>query len=96
MFIYLSEDGYGVYVENDGDDMWVSVRHKGERLFECIAGDFEQYARARNYVANAYRNFYPANYVSERMKPNDGRARVFNLAKEAQRIDYVLERAMYM
>lgn len=94
MTMFVSKDGYAVYVESDGDDMWVSVRRHGKRLHECIVGCVGDYDRAKDYVREAYRQFYPANYVSEWMDAKDSRQRVIALAQEACGIDYALEMAM--
>ena len=94
MTMFVSKDGYAVYVESDGDDMWVSVRRGGEHLYDCIAGGANDSPRKKDYVRAAYQQFYPANYVSERMKSNDNRQCIHALAHEACGIDYALEMAM--
>ena len=96
MIEFVSKDGYSVYVENDGDDMWVSVRHGGDHLYDCIVGTVDDGARKKEYIETAYSLFYPANYVSERLNANDDRQRVFAVAKEACAIDHALEKAMYI
>lgn len=94
MIMYMSGNGYSVYAEDDGDDMWVSVRHKGERLFECITGGANDSPRIRDYVRTAYSQFYPANYVIERLKATDDCQRMCTVMQEACGIDHALKMAM--
>ena len=94
MVMYVSKNGYSVYVENDGDDVWVSVRRGGEHLYDCIAGRVNDGARKKEYINAAYSCFYLANYISERMKSSDSRHRIHALSHEACGIDHALEMAM--
>ena len=94
MMIYNNKHGYNVNIENDGDDVWVIVRHDGINLYDCLVGNIDDGAPNNLYVETAYHNFYPANYVNEHMKSNDGRDRIACLANEASYIDYALEMAM--
>ena len=94
MIMYVSKNGYSVYVENSGDDVWVSVRHNGKRLYDCVVGCVGDNARNKDYINTAYQLFYPANYVSERLRSNDTRQRVYAVMQEACGIDHALEMAM--
>lgn len=96
MIEFVSRDGYSVYVENDGDDMWVSVRHNGAHVYDCCVGSVDDGARKKEYIETAYSQFYPANYVQETLASDADRQRVLSVAKEAFRIDYALEMAMYL
>lgn len=96
MIEFVSKDGYSVYVENEGDDMWVSVRHGEEHLYDCIVGTVDDGAHKKERIQTAYMQYYPANYVSENMNANDDRQRVYELMEEACAIDHALEMAMYI
>ena len=58
MVMYVSEKGYSVHIEADGDDMWVSVRHGGERLYDCSVGCVNDNARKKDYINTAYQLYY--------------------------------------
>lgn len=94
MIMYVSKKGYSVCVEADGDDMWVSVRHNEDRLYDCVVGCVDDNARKKDYINTAYQLFSPANYVSERLRSEDTRQRVYAVMQEACAIDYALEMAM--
>jgi hypothetical protein len=94
MMIYENKNGYSVYVENDGNDVWVSVRHGGNKLYDCIVGNIDDCGSNNLYLETAYHNFFPANYVKEHIKANDTRERTVSLANEAFYIDHALEMAM--
>ena len=53
MTMFVSKEGYAVYVESDGDDMWVSVRRGGKHLYDCIAGGANDSPRKKDYVSNS-------------------------------------------
>ena len=94
MLIFKSDKNYGVYLEEDGDDLWISVTNGYCNSYDCIVGCKADACDTKIYVETAYRFFFPAQYVSENLDANDDRFRILYLAKDAYEIDRALELAM--
>ena len=94
MLVFKSDMDYCVYLEEDGDDLWISVTNGYCEGFDCIVGNTEEPIDVKACVDNAYLFFCPAQYVTEHLEPNDDRRRVLSLARDAYEIDRALEYAM--
>ena len=81
-------------MENDGDDFWITVTNGYCKSFDCLVGSNTDGLDVATCVETAYNSFYPAQYVSENLEPNDNPSRVLCLAQDAYEIDRVLEMAM--
>ena len=38
MLIYMNDKNYGVYLEEDGDDLWITVTNGYCKSYDCIVG----------------------------------------------------------
>ena len=94
MLIFESDKGYCVYLENDGDDLWVSVTNGYCNSYDCIVGSEEDLSDVKKCLETAYSCFYPGQYVNENLNSDDDRYRVLYLARDAYEIDRALEMAM--
>ena len=93
MLIFKSDKNYGVYLEEDGDDLWITVSNGYCKSFDCLVGGTTDGLDMSTCVENAYSCFYPAQYVSDNIEPNDDRSRVLYLARDAYEIDRALDMA---
>lgn len=94
MLKFKSDNGYCVYLENDGDDLWVSVTNGYCKSYDCIVGTEENLCDVKMCLETAYSCFYPAQYIKENLCADDDRFRVLVLAKDAFEIDRALEMAI--
>lgn len=94
MLVFKSDMNYFVYLEEDGDDLWISVTNGYCKEFHCIVGNAEEPIDVKSCVETAYHCFYPAQYIAEQLEPNDDRLRVLYLARNAYEIDRALEYAI--
>lgn len=93
MLIFKTDKDYGVYLEEDGDDLWITVTNGYCKSFDCIVGSVEDACDTKVCAETAYTCFFPAQYVEENMESNDDRFRVIQLARDAYEIDRALELA---
>ena len=94
MLIFKTDKDYGVYLEEDGDDLWVTVTNGYCKSYDCIVGSVADKLDTKSRVEAAYSCFFPAQYVSELLESNDDRQRVLYLARDAYEIDRALELAI--
>ena len=93
MLLYTSPKNYCVYLEEDGDDLWISVTNGYCQSYDCIVGSTNDGADISALIDTAYTCFFPAQYLSEILDAGDDRLRVAYAAKDAYEIDYALEMA---
>ena len=94
MLIYKSNKNYSVYLEEDGDDLWVSVRNElGEREDFIVGSIDDEKLPVSNYVYNAFSSFYPFTYVAEHSDILSERQDILYYAITAFEIDRALEEA---
>ena len=94
MLVYTSDKNYHVYLEKDGDDLWVSVRNElGEREDFIVGSVSDKDLTTSEYLYSARFSFYPANYVEEHLNNNFDRHAVLHIATTAFEIDRALEEA---
>lgn len=93
MLIFKSDKGYGVYLEDDGDDLWITVTNGYCKSYDCFAGSVADAYDIRACLETAYTCFFPAQYVSENLNSNDDSLCVLYLAKDAYEIGRALELA---
>lgn len=92
MLVYVSDKNYYVHLEEDGDDVWVSVLSEFcEKDF--IVGSVDDNLTTSECIYGAYSSFYPANYVTEHLKNDSDRSAVLFIARTAFEIDRALEEA---
>jgi len=94
MLIYMNDKNYGVYLEEDGDDLWITVTNGYCKSYDCIVGCASDGLDVSARVESAYSCFYPGQYVNENLNSDDDRYRVLYLARDAYEIDRALEMAM--
>ena len=94
MLLYTSPKNYHVYLEEDGDDLWIRVTNGYCYPYDCIVGCVGNDENASNFIYSAYICFSPAQYLSEVLDADDDRFRVAYAAKDAYEIDYALEMAL--
>ena len=94
MLIYTNENNYGVYLKEDGDDLWITVTNGYCKSYDCIVGCAADGLDTAAYIETAYTEFYPAQYISENMNADDDRFRIMCLARDAYEIDRALELAL--
>ena len=94
MLLFTTDKNYKVFLEEDGDDLWITVTNGYCKSYDCIVGGIEDAGDIKRCVDVAYGNFYPAQYVSELLESNDDRQRVLYLARDAYEIDRALELAI--
>ena len=93
MLIFKTDKDYGVYLEEDGDDLWITVTNGYCKSYDCIVGSVTDACDTKICVETAYTCFFPAQYVNENIESNDDRFRVIQLARDAYEIDRALELA---
>lgn len=93
MLIFKTDKDYGVYLEEDGDDLWITVTNGYCKSYDCIVGSVADACDTKICVETAYTCFFPAQYVNENIESNDDRFRVIQLARDAYEIDRALELA---
>ena len=91
MLIYTNENNYGVYLKEDGDDLWITVTNGYCKSYDCIVGCAADGLDTAAYIETAYTEFYPAQYISENMNADDDRFRIMCLARDAYEIDRALK-----
>ena len=94
MLIFRSDKGYCVSLENDGNDLWVSVTNGYCNSYDCIVGTKDDFCDVKMCLETAYSCFYPAQYIKEYLCADDDRFRVLCLTKDAFEIDRALEMAI--
>ena len=94
MLVYKSDMNYGVYLEDDGDDLWITVTDGYCASYDCIVGSTGNPIDVRVCVDTAYTCFFPAQYMTDHLEANDDRFRVAVLARDAYEIDRALEMAL--
>lgn len=94
MLLYNSDKNYGVHLEEDGDDLWITVTNGYCNRYDCIVGTVGENDDIRACVDAAYSQFFPAQYISDSLDANDDRARVLFVARDAYEIDRALEMAL--
>ena len=94
MLLYTSPKNYHVYLEEDGDDLWIRVTNGYCHPYDCIVGCVEDSNDISTLIDAAYTCFYPAQYLSEVLDAGADRFRVAYVAKDAYEIDYALEMAL--
>ena len=94
MLVYKSDKNYCVYLNEDGDDLWITVTNGYCNGYDCLVGSVSDPLDTRLCLETAYSCFYPAQYVMDNLEPNDERVRVLTLAKDAYEIDRALDMAL--
>ena len=94
MLIFKTDKNYCVYLEEDGDDLWVCVTNGYCKSYDCIVGSVTDCNDTKLCVETAYSCFYPAQYINENLCADDDRYRILYLARDAYEIDRALELAM--
>ena len=94
MLVYKSDMNYGVYLEDDGDDLWITVTNGYCVSYDCIVGSTDEPIDVAVCVDSAYRCFFPAQYMTDHLEATDDRFRVVALARDANEIDRALEMAL--
>ena len=94
MLIYKTDRNYGVYLEEDGDDLWITVHNGYCNSYDCIVGTVEDCANVKVCVETAYRSFYPAHYINDNLNGDADRQQILSLARDAYEIDRALELAL--
>ena len=94
MLLYTSPKNYHVYLEEDGDDLWISVTNGYCQSYNCIVGCVNDGPDISTLINTAYDGFFPAQYLSEILDADDDRIRVAYAANDAYQIDYALEKAL--
>ena len=94
MEIFRSDKNYCVYLEEDGDDLWISVTNGYCKPYDCIVGSISDGVDVKACLDTAYSIFFPAQYIEEKLEANDDRLRVLCLARDAFEIDRALELAL--
>ena len=94
MLVYTSDKNYHVYLEENGDYLWVSVRNElGEREDFIVGSIDDEKLPISNYVYNAFSSFYPFTYVEEHSDILSERQDILYYAITAFEIDTALEEA---
>ena len=94
MLIFKTDKNYGVYLENDGDDLWITVTNGYCKSYDCFVGSVTDYFDTKQCVETAYSCLYPAQYIKENLCPDDERYRILYLARDAYEIDRAMDMAM--
>lgn len=94
MIIYNSDTDYKVYLEEDGDGLWISVSNGYCNSYDCIVGNSTEDVDIKACLNTAYAHFFPAQYIEEHLEPNANREMVLWLARDAYEIDCALEFAI--
>ena len=94
MLIFKTDKDYGVYLEEDGDDLWITVTNGYCKSYDCIVGCVADACDTKMCVEAAYNCYFPAQYVSENLNSDDDGLRILYLARDAYEIDRALELAM--
>ena len=94
MMIFKTDKNYGVYLEEDGDDLWITVTNGYCKSYDCLVGSVADELDTKMRLEAAYNCFFPAQYVSENLNSNDDGLRVLYLARDAYEIGRALELAI--
>lgn len=94
MLLFTSDKNYKVFLEEDGDDLWITVTNGYCESYDCIVGSISDGLDVSARVKSAYSCFYPGQYVNENLNADDDRYRVLYLARDAYEIDRALELAI--
>ena len=94
MLLFTTDKNYKVFLEEDGDELWITVTNGYCRSYDCIVGSVTDNYDSKLCVETAYSCFYPAQYVSENLCADDDRQRILCLVRDAYEIDRALELAM--
>ena len=94
MLLFTSDKNYKVFLEEDGDDLWITVTNGYCESYDCIVGSVSEGYDPEVCIQTASVFFYPAQYISDNLNANDDRYRVLQLARDAYEIDRALELAM--
>lgn len=62
MLIFKTDRDYGVYLEEDGDDLWITVTNGYCKSYDCIVGSVADACDTKICVEAAYTCFFPAQY----------------------------------
>ena len=68
MLIFKTDKDYGVYLEEDGDDLWITVTNGYCKSYDCIVGSVADACDTKICVETAYTCFFPAQYVNENIE----------------------------
>ena len=93
MNYYTNPKNYSVYIEEDGDDIWVSVHNGYCCPFDCIVGTVGDGLTDKERIETAFYDYFPAQYVKDNLEDNDSWQRVSVVAKDAVEIEDALEQA---
>ena len=94
MLLFTTDKNYKVFLEEDGDDLWITVTNGYCKSYDCIVGSVADGNDVKLCVEAAYSCFYPAQYISENLCADDDRYRILYLARDAYEIDRALVLAM--
>ena len=94
MLLFTSDKNYKVFLDEDRDDLWITVTNGYCKSYDCIVGSISDGLDVSVRVESAYSCFYPGQYVNENLNSDDDRYRVLYLARDAYEIDRALELAM--
>ena len=93
MNYYTSPKNYKVYIEEDGDDIWVSVHNGYCNPFDCLVGTGNDGLTNQERIEAASVFFFPAQYVKDNLVDDDTSQRVSIVARDAIEIEDALVRA---
>ena len=65
MEIFKNAKNYSVYLEEDGDDFWITVTNGHCRIFACYVGQIEPSNDVVCCLETAAATFYPKIYIDE-------------------------------
>jgi hypothetical protein len=67
MLIFKTDKDYGVYLEEDGDDLWITVTNGYCMSFDCIVGSVADACDTKMCVEAAYNCFRQPSPLSPRL-----------------------------
>lgn len=95
MLLYTSPKNYCVYLDEDGDNLWIRVTNGYCQSYDCIVGSISDSLDITTCIDTAYTLFFPVHYLHENLESCDDRSRVACAANDAFEIDYALEMALH-
>lgn len=59
MLLFTSDENYKVFLDEDGDDLWITVTNGYCKSYDCIVGSISDGLDVSARVESAYSCFYP-------------------------------------
>ena len=76
MLLFTSDKNYKVFLDEDGEDLWITVTNGYCKSYDCIVGSISDGLDVSARVESAYSWFYPGQYVNANLNSDDARYRV--------------------